>query len=280
MRKLITVLVFILLATLVTGCGDDQYAIEKRYWNLQKQAQKIFNNPHASPPNELERVIKILENFIQKYPRNRLSLNNEFTIVRLYLVKEEYNKARKQLETILNKYNKLNNICSEAIFLIGNSYELEDKWNLALAEYRKIMQEYPTTLRGFDIPVYIAQHYKIKYQPDKMVQAFQEAVAHYRALAAKFPDSLLGLRASNLVAECYVALKDWQNAVNSFNDIVNNYKEKVGVGNILLNIALIYQRELKDEIKAKETLEKLIKEYPDTRFAKQAKVLLKEWDKK
>jgi len=278
--KRVSVISFICLMMVLSGCGNDQYTVEKQYWQLQKQAQKVFKNPHASPPNELERIVKILEDFIQKNPQSKLAINNEFTIVQLYMVKEEYAQARKQLEKMLTKYSKFGAICSDALFLIGNSYEKEDKWNSALTQYRKIMQEYPTTLRGLNTPIYIAQHYKVKYQPDKMVVALQEAIVHYQALADKYPNSSLAYRAHNLMAQCYVGLKDWQNAINSLNTIVDNYKDKIDAGAVLIDIALIYNRDLKDKVKAKETLERLLKEYPRSKLTKTAMALLKELEKK
>ncbi len=279
MKKLIAPLIFIIITALLSGCGNDQYAIERQYWQVQKQAEKIFKNPHASPPRELERVVGLLGKFVQKHPQTNLAVDAEFSIARLYLVKEEYNQARTQIQKILDKYSKSAGVCSEALFLKGNSYEIEDKWDSALAQYKKIMQEYPVTPRGLDIPVYIAQHYKIKYQPDKMVASLQEAIGHYKALAVKFPNSPLAYRVDILVTQCYIALKDWQNAINTYNAVIERYKDKVNMDGILMDIALIYSRELKSKLKAKETLERLIKEYPRSNLIKTATALLKELEK-
>ncbi len=275
MKNIIVLLLFVLSATL-SGCGNDQYAIEKQYYQAQKQAEKIFKNPHASPPNELERVVNILSKFAEKHPQTNLAVEAEFNIARLYIVKEEYDKARTQIQKILDKYSKSEGVCSEALFLKGNSYELENKWDAALLQYKKLMQEYPITLRGLDIPIYIAQHYKVKYQPDKMVAALQEAAVHYQALAAKYPKSPLAYRAHMLLAQCYIELKDWQNAVSTFSSIADTYKDKVNADGVLLNMALIYERELKDKVKAKEALERLSKEYPRSALIKTATALLKD----
>jgi TolA-binding protein len=142
------------------------------------------------------------------------------------------------------------------------------------------MSEYPITMRGMDIPIYIAQHYKVKYQPDKMVAALQEAILHYRVLANKYPNSPLSLRADSLVTECYIALKDWPNVINNCNTIIAKYKDKVDVGGTLIDMAVVYNRELKDKVKAKETLERLIKDFPKSKFVKTATALLKELEKK
>ena len=117
---------FVLICLLVCGCANDQYAIEKQFYRAQKQAAKIFKNPHASPPNELQRVVNILSNFAQKYPKNSLSVDAEFTVARLYIVKEEYEKARSYLRGLIEKYSKAQKICVEARFLIGNSFQIED----------------------------------------------------------------------------------------------------------------------------------------------------------
>lgn len=264
----------------LAGCGSDQYSIEKEYYKGQKLAEKVFVNPHGSPPRELQRIVKILNSFVAKNPKSNLGVETEFTIARLYIVKEEFEKARSQLIALMNKYPKSATIGSEATFLIGNSYEIEDKWGLALQQYKKIMQEYPVTLRGINIPIYIAQHYRIKFQPDKMVAAFQEAISHYKSLAAKYPNTPLALKTDTLVAQCYLALKDWQSAINTFNSLIEKYKAKLNTDWMMMEIAAIYKKELKDDAKAKETLEKLVKNYPSSRLKQGAAALLKELNKK
>ena len=281
MKKIIAIIICVGALAILAGCGNDQYAIEKQYWQAQKQADKIFKNPNASPPRELERVVKLLTGFSEKHPNTNLAIDADFNIARLYIVKEAYEQSRSQLRIILNKYRANDAICAEALFLSGNAYQIEGKWNLALEQYKKILQEYPKTGRGIDIPIYIAQYYKIKYQPDKMIAAYQEAIAHYQALAAKYPDSLLAYSADMLATQCFIALKDWQNAINSFNAMLEKYKAaKVNKDNLLMSIALLYAKELKDQAMAKQTLERLLNEYPKSRLIKTATELLKEMGKK
>jgi tetratricopeptide (TPR) repeat protein len=100
------------------------------------------------------------------------------------------------------------------------------------------------------------------------------------ALSAKYGGTALGLRFQTLVAECYMATKDWQGAINSFQLAINNYKEKVEVDSLMLSIASIYYSKLNNKEKAKETLEKLIKDYPKSKLIKTADSLLKELEKK
>ena len=274
MKRLVySILVFCFSASLM-GCANDQFAIEKEFWRLQKQASKIFTNPDATPPRELETAVNKFDAFAKKYPQNYLAIEAEFNIARLYLAKKEFDNASAKLNSIIKKYTKSAVVCSEAEFLIGNSYELANNWGLALQQYKKLIQDYAVTPRGLGLPIYIAQQYETKYQPDKMLEAYQEAIAHYRELALKYPDSPLAYNAHSLVAKCYIVIKDWQNAVNSLKTITEKYKGKVALDGVLMNMAMIYDKQLNDKVRAKEALEQLKKEYPQSRLVKAATTLL------
>jgi TolA-binding protein len=275
-KSQVTIVTALLFSLMLAGCGNDQYAIERQYYWAQKQAEKVFRNPHATPPKQLQRVLKTFSNFSAKYPKSALAVDAEFTIARLHMVKEEYEKARVQLKKVLNTYSKNALVCSEALFLLGNSYEIQNKWDSALAQYKKITQDYPTTLRGVDIPVYIIQHYKLKLQPDIMREATREAISHYNSLIAKYPGSPLAYRLQILVAQCYTILKDWQSALDTFELIIKNYKDKVNMEAVLMDMAGIYSRELKDRPKARETLKRMLSDYPKSRMGNVAKNMLKQ----
>ncbi|MCX5707729.1 MAG: tetratricopeptide repeat protein [Candidatus Omnitrophica bacterium] len=275
MRKARLIPVCFVLILALCGCSNDQYAIEREYWKVKKQADSIFKNPAGIPPNELERVVKQLDDFVAKNPNNILAVESQFLVARLYAAKNEFEDSRKRFKSIMAKYSKSAVVCSEALFLIGQSYQAEDKWEFALEQYNKLIAGYPLTVRGMEAPVYIAQYYKVKFQPDKMLAAFGQAIDHYRSLAAKYPDSQLALRAYNLIAACYGATKDWQNSLSTLNTIIDKFKAQVKVDTVFWEMVLIYKKELKDDLKVKETVERLIKEYPDSKFIKPAKALLK-----
>jgi len=280
MKKISSLIIIICLLSLTAGCGNDQFAVEKRYWKLQKQAERIFRNSDATPPRELERTVKAFSVFADRYTNTPMGYDAEFNIARLYIVKEQYDAAREQLKQVLSKYSKSEPISAEAVFLLGNTYELENKWEMALAEYKRIMQDYPLTRRGIDVPIYIASHYKVKLQPEKMLTAFNEARAHYQALSAKYPGTPLAMTTDTLAAECFLAANERQKAIDALSAIIAKYKGKTRLENIYTAIAMIYKRDLKNDAMAAQTLEAMLKEYPDSPAANQARALIKEWSKK
>jgi TolA-binding protein len=187
-----------------------------------------------------------------------------------------YNKARAQFSGITIKYKDNNTLCSEAIFFIGNSFEAEDKWDSALQEYKKIMDKYPVTPKGLEIPFYITKYYETKNELDKMIGAYKEAVAYYDSLSLKYADTQFGFLAMNLKAQSYMALKDWESAIGTYYDVLRKYQGKLPLDDVLMKIALIYDRQLEDKVKTKDILERLIKEYPKSRFRDLAAGVLEE----
>jgi len=276
LKKTICVIaIFSCSSLILSGCANDEYAIEKKYWKAKRQADKILSNPHASPPNELERTVYSLNKFSENFPKSNLGIDADFSIAYLYMVKENYDLGRAQLKKIIQKYQKSKELVAQALFLIGNSYELQDKWPSALEQYKTIMQDYPETKRGLEVPIYITEHYKIKYEPDKMMSALGEAISYYKAMAAKYPVTPLSFKMDMLVAQCYSEMKDWQGAVNTLNAMLTTYNGKVSFEGILLNLASIYSQKLNNPAKAIEILEVLLKEYPKSKYANPAKDIIK-----
>jgi len=259
---------------LLAGCANDQYSVEQQYWYTKKSAEKVFKNPAGSPPAEMEKAVAGFKKFINRYPKNILALDADFKIASLYLVKQEFEKARQHLDSMMGRYNNNPEINSQVLFMKGSSYQMENKWPSALEQYKKIIADFPLTKRGLETPIFIAQYYKNKFEPEKMRAAFDEAIAHYTGLAAKYPDSVAAFKSYTFISSCYSAMKNWPQAVKTLDAMVEKYTGKLKMDAVLMDIALIYKRELKDDAKAKEVLARLIKEYPKSKFASAAKSFL------
>lgn len=275
-----TIIVIGFLQLLLTGCINDQYATEREFWRAQKLAKKILINPHSSPPREVRNSVNVLNAFANKYPNNVLGLKAEFSIAQIYHATEEYEKSRMQLQAIMDRHKESKETTAKAIFLSGKTFEKENKWDLALQQYERIIQEYPLTITGFETPMYIANYYKTKHLPDKMLSWYQKAITHYKGIAQEHPNTFLSLNADSLVARCYVELKDWQNVIGTYDHILSTYIGKGNLDFIQLEKALIYKKELKDEAKAKEVLEQFIKDNPESKLVKIAQGILQSIQKK
>jgi TolA-binding protein len=273
MRKVL--LVAVVLSFVLSGCGSDQYMIERDYWKVNKQAQAVFKNPVATPPKKIEHVVAVLNKFIAGHPKNVLAVRADFTIAKVYLAKGMYERARSHLKTMAKKYAVSAAIVSETIFLTGSSYQLQNNPDAAIAQYRAIISKYPLSPRGLQMPIYIAQVYASRHEPVNMQQAYKDAIVHYESLAQKDMKSALALRAYMLVAECYGGMKDWPQSIAALEKIIANFKDRASMDGVLMNIAIVYYRELQDKEKGKAVLSRLVKDYPASRYAKAAQELLR-----
>lgn len=277
MKRFSGLLVLTILFILAGCAGSDQYSVEKKYWKARQLKDRIVEQPEAYTAKDLEKAVLALKDFNRQYPNERLAIEAELDIATLYMVKNEFEKAREQLREIINNHASSQLICSEALFLIGNSYQVEGKWEEALAEYQKLEQDYPQTARGLDIPIYIAQYYKSSGQAKRMAEAYREAIKYYTQLNQQYPNTQLGFYVSRSAGRCYMELQDWARALEVFQNILENYRGKIDLDDILMNISIIYAHELKDREKAGLALEQLVKDYPNSRFIKPAEFMLKEW---
>jgi TolA-binding protein len=268
-----------MLSVVLAGCGQDQYAIEREYYSIQKQAAAVMTNPDATPPAELQIVITALERFAAKYPQAAVAVDAKFSIAKVYTAKKYYSKAQDELKQIGKDFIKSEPVCAEALFMRGAVYEDEGDWPSALAQYEFLIQVYPKSLRGIEAPMRIALWYKNKFQMDNMMQAWRQAITHYKALSKQYPVTPMDFQLRLLIARSYAELQEWENAAQTLETARADFKDKARIDAILLNLASIYHTQLKDVAKARTVLEQVIKDYPTTRSSDMAKGMLVQLNK-
>lgn len=263
MKKLTLVL---LLLTLGYGCTQDQYALEKEYWHLRKKAQSILQNPHGAPPVQFQKAISGLKEFMEAHPLSPQRIEAESFIGKLYIAAGAYGKGRQALEELLERFPGEKKLGAETLYLIGTSYEKEKEWERAEEYYTRVINAYPETEQGIMLPMYIAEYYKRKPDTLKMQEWYRTAVTHYRTLTQKNLGTETAFRADMLTAKAYSELGEWKDALQTLEMIIYEYKDTMDVEGALINKVIIYSRDFKDEVKAREALMELAEFYPDSKF--------------
>lgn len=261
---------------LCAGCGgkQDQYSLERELYGIKKKAQAIMTNPEATPPAELKRVVDALTVFMNKESQKTVAVEARFIIAGLYKAKKEFPKAHETVAGIIAAYPKYTPICAQAMFLDGQIWEDQGDWAQALTKYQELMRTYPRTPRGMEVPLYIAAHYRDKLQPDKMIEAYHEAVAYYSGMADKYPGSEMSFQCRIMVAKVQAELKEWPEAVRTLETVVEEFKDKMKVDAIRVDIANIYGVRLKDKAKAEAILQKVAADNPKEPVGEVARKML------
>ncbi len=103
---------------------------------------------------------------------------------------------------------------------------------------------------------------------------FDAAVLMFYDLIVTYPDDPLRERAQFLVADTFYAQKDYRGALAEFEALLAAVPGGVRTSEALLKIGLC-QRALGDRARARRTWERVVREFPDSVAARQARVLLR-----
>ena len=136
------------------------------------------------------------------------------------------------------------------------------------------MASFPLSAKSLDLPLYIIRHYKAAKQDGAAKSAVDEAVAYYLGLKSKQKEDKGRFILQGLTVRAYVEGGQWQDALDGLDKIARDYP-KNSPEEALWMKALIYTNKMKDKLKAKEELQKIINEYPQSKLAKAAQELLK-----
>ena len=103
--------------------------------------------------------------------------------------------------------------------------------------------------------------------PDAAILSFYDLIATY-------PESPLRESAQYLVADIYYQQKDWRGALAEFEALVAAVPRGEKIPDALVKIGFC-QKDLGDTVRAKRTWERVVREYPASAAARQARVLLR-----
>ena len=277
-RKISAVILACSILALAAGCESRSFQAERQMWKAHKKAEAIFKNPKGTPPFVLQNAIDAYKEIAKKYPDSLFSIQSQFSIGHLYLVMGNFDQARKVYKSMAVDCDKKGNLCAEAYYAIGKSYELQDNWADAELIYKKIMQEYPFSAKSLDLPIYIMLRYKNEKATSAMMRAGDEAIAYYRQLMTdprgkKGADILHGF-----VTRVYLESGQWPQALDSLEQYVKAFPDKNPEEAIYIK-AVIDQRKLNDKDKARQELQRIVRDYPKSKLAPIAKTLLEKSEK-
>ncbi|HMK61365.1 MAG TPA: outer membrane protein assembly factor BamD [Dissulfurispiraceae bacterium] len=200
---------------------------------------------------------------------------------------KKYDEARKELLEVKNrdsqkKYGAL------AQLKIADSYNKEGEPDLAIAEYRKFIENYPDNQFASYAQYQIAMAYYSQIEsPDRGTGAAQSALIEFNRLKQLYPRNpyrdIVELRiekAQNVIAdgdfmigEFYFNKESYTAALGRLEGLLVKYPNYKKADTTMLLIGKSYTA-LKMRDKAKETFDRLIQKYPSSDAAKEAAKLV------
>lgn len=263
-------ILWLTIIILLTGCTQE-YKLERMYYFANKDYTRIAKNPSKIEPTQIVQSIKKFEEIIKTNPNWGGIKNVRYSEAHLYFLKKDFKKARGKFTKITQDFPYQIDICLQARFFIGLSYEYEDKWDKALAVFEKIMKEYPLTPMSIQLPHYIAQYYENHKKYEQANEILKNAVTNYKKIINDYPyEKNLIIVMEDMVLQTYEKLEDWEGVLSTLQQMSVKYHKTDKGAQSLYRMAKIY--ESRKEIKQAISLyHQFIKEYPEHKLANTAK---------
>lgn len=261
MKRLSSLILVLFLAFGIAGCSQE-YQSERYLYKATKLARHIIMAPDSVPPQEFNKALNSYELVFTKYPNSASAKRARMGTGALYSARKEYIKAREAFNKALDLYPNDKAICVEARIAIARSYESQDLWDKALAEYKGIIRDYPHTETGLSLPMYIARRYEKEKDAVGTSNAYKEAIAHYKEISEKNPNTVLDFMAQDFIVMCYTKQENWIEAVNSLEKIVMEYPAAKTILSAMQMISNISVKKLDNPKKAIDIFNKFLARYP------------------
>lgn len=260
MRRASALPVLLLLAFL-PGCKGTYHA-EKDLWQIRKDHYRMIADPAKASPPEFARLVAEYRALIKYYPAWAESSRIQYSIADMLSQRGEYADARNEFGKVLDMPNASDDICSRAMFRIGEQYEKESNWPAALRTYEVLQSSYAMTSTGLRVPLIISRHYRQAGMPAESRRSLEKAEKIYKQLIDSDPSNANVAFWENLLVSAYGGLGEWNEAVKELKRISEKYFRTEAAAGALFQMSLIYREYLNEPGIALALCERILREYP------------------
>ena len=220
---------------------------------------------------DLQKAIDTYDDFVKKNPASKIIRYAKFQIGRLYLIKEDFAKARQLFEELIRDYPAEGELRASSQLAIAVSYERQGSADKAMEIYHKLRNSFADNMPALGVPLLIAQHYLKENRAPEAENAFKEAITGYEKIIKDKPNTARAEGARNFLSLAYINQKKWDKAIDSLKASADAHPNDPRTAKALFTIAAIYRGQLGEPGKAIEIYEKFIQQYPGHALASMAK---------
>lgn len=259
---------------LLAGCADSKYLTEKLFYQAEKEATNIFKKePAKITDGDYQKTIALFQKVVDAAPLEPLAAKAQFVIAEMYASQGKYREAQAELLEIIRNFSTNPATASQAQLGIGKLCEAQGKWDLALTEYEKLMDLYPMTQLGLNMPLYIVRYYQNKNDSAGVQKAYERGVRHYQKIIQEFAGTEYTPTLQSFLATFHSSQGKFEESIKAWEAVIADSPGSPQAMQACLAKAETYSQGLKNTPKAIETYEEFIKLYP--RYEKLADVKIR-----
>jgi tetratricopeptide (TPR) repeat protein len=252
-----------LLIASLSGCGG-QYKIERDFWLTYRKYNRLLQKIDRAEEKDYQQMIVDLRRLTVNYPFLDRAAEAQLDIANLYHLQNKLDNALAEYKKVIDDYPNVHDACARAMFAIGSIYQVKGEEARAAEYFKKAVRDYPGTRTALGTPLYLGRYYEIEERPEEAEVAYSEALAYYKSIIDKHPNGAQGISAIDYLVSCYVDKGRWQEAVDSLSEIADKHPQAHVGQKALFNMARIYEVHFEDELRADQIYEKIVDRFPDS----------------
>lgn len=188
-----------------------------------------------------QRAQELLEQILAQYPEHEMAAHAQLAIATINLEQKNFDVGRQHLKNIIEKFRRVPVVAALAQEQLAVSFEQQGRWDLALNEYRWLIEQFETSPAAIAAPFHIADYYVRQNDTAMRERSYREALAYYQSLSRKYPHSLVAALAQEQLTHCFIAQKQWDEAVAAATNLSKVLDNQAGQMSSYLLLGNIYE---------------------------------------
>lgn len=272
-------LILLLPLGLLWGCSKEgsilpRYRAEKAFFKAGKLYQRILINPALAQREDYSRTVEAYRRVIglegQGEELNILATKARLKIAQLYLAQKDYPQAIDEYQKVLDKTDQDFDLRASVRLSIAQIYEETGDFQRAIEEYKCLAADYTSfTSPGKEpqkgllpVPLQVPRLYRRLGK--RAEEEYNWARDLYQGIASRWPQSPIALLAQKQIAISYADQGQWVKAKEALDRIVKEYPQSPLLPQVLFTTADIYAERLDSFDQALLTYQRILDGYPES----------------
>jgi len=255
-------LLTLIIVIFTAGCEPGDYEAEKLYWKADRLYTQIIQSRTGSPSPKFDEAIALFQKIYNEYPEWKDAARAKFYAGQLYRMRGDFASAEAVFNQLLEDFPENSGLCVEVITEIGVMFEMQKEWQKTVAQYEKLMKQYPNTLRALQTPLNIAMLYARHGEREKAEAAYNQAIDEYNGILKKYPNASV---VWDLLIACYRVQEQWEEVILTYKRMLVQHPvlDKNRAAYAIYGIGEVYEKRLKEYNKALAYYKMFLLDYPD-----------------
>ncbi len=229
---------------------------------------------HASRLGDKETSRAYYERVSGLYGETTSGATADVALALMDIADDRHEAARARLTSVIDRFGDEEAIAATAKQHRAASYELEGRWDSAVAEYSALAAEFPTTMYGLAAPLRIVDMYGEIGETAAGMTALDEAAQVYQRVIRDYGGTPAEMAARNYMIETRLRQESWSDAASLLSETAAQYPDAQAAASMLIQAADIYREELDRPDLAGELLQAVVERYPGHDAAARAREIL------